>query len=326
MSFRGRVAVLACAAGALALAIAVGLVFSPEARRTRESRGALLRLDPAEIESVEISDSSGTRAFRRLGAAWVLDEDGTFLPARAERIEAYLAVLGSLKSLEEISRMEASWETLGLDDATARRVRLLLGDGAAAAEFRVGRYSPDGSRVYLRKDLDPRGYAVPSSVASRLPASRRSWLDLRVFGEPVPLEDVMSLRISGTLRFPDGTVFGPGYILERDRSGGWTSRQVPDLDPAAAGRLIRSWMNAEAEDFAPRDAARGAGGGPGTELRVDLELGGGTLRSLRISGQADPEGRYIAVRTGGPGPFLLGSWILADLLKSTSELSSPPGP
>ncbi len=325
MNFRRRVAVLSLTAGVLVLAIVAGLAFSPEARRSRETRGGILLRDPAEIDTLEISDSSGLRVFRRLGAAWVLDEDGAFLPARAERIEAYLTILGSLRSREEVSRREASWETLGLDDTSGRRIRLLLRDGSAAADFRVGRYSPDGSRVFLRMERDPRGYAVPGPVASRLPTARTTWLDLRVFGEPVPLEDVMSLRISGSLTFPDGTAFGPGYTLERDRSGGWTSKQIPDPDPAAVGRLVRSWMNAEADDFTARDVA-GVAGGPRSELRVDLELGGGTLRSLRITGPADPEGRFAVIRTGGYGPMALSPWILRDLLKSPGELSIPSVP
>jgi len=315
--YRRKVAYLAAAAGTLALFLAAGLVFSPEARHVRGSRGGLLDRDPAEIFALEVSDAEGSLVFRRFGASWTLEEGGTPLPVRAERVDAYLEAVRSVRSLVEVSRSESSWETLGLEDAASRRVRLLLRDGSGAAEYRLGRYSPDGERVYLRKAGDFRGYAAPAPVSSRLPDGRGSWLDLRVFGEPVPLEDVQRLRVSGFLRFPDGGGFRSPYSLDRSLSRAWESGEIPDLDPAAAARLIRAWMSAEAEEFSADGPAPGAEG----VLRVDLELGGGALRSLWISGRPDAGGGYRATLTGTGRFFRLGIWTLRDLLKTPEELS-----
>ncbi len=315
--YRRKVAYLAATAGALALSLAAGLAFSPEARHARGSRGVLLDRDPGEILSLEVSDSEGTLVFRRFGASWTLEEGGMPLPVRAERVEAYLETARSVRSLAEISRSESSWEALGLDDPSSRRVRLLLRDGSGAAEYRLGRYSPDGERVYLRKAGDSRAYAAPAPVSSRLPSGRKSWLDLRIFGEPVPLEDIQRLRISGSLSFSDGSGFRFPYSLDRSLSRGWESAEIQGLDPAAAARLVRAWMNAEAEEFSPDGPAPGSEG----VLRVDLELGGGVLRSLWISGQPDAGGGYRAALTG-TGRFLrLGAWTLRDLLKTPEELA-----
>lgn len=318
--FRRKAAALSGTAGFLALLVAVGLVVSPEARHDRASRVRLLVPDPTEIHAVEVSGPGVSLVFRRLGAAWTQEEGGLPLPARAERIDAYLEVLHSVRFLPEVSRRETSWEELGVDEGTSRRVRLLLRDGSAAADIRIGRYAPDGARTFLRKGGESRAYAAPAAVASRLPAGRKSWLDLRAFGEPVPLEDVQRLRVSGTLRFPDGISRRVEYALERSLSGAWTSPQIPNLDSAAAGRLVRSWMSAEAEDFSSRGPEDREG------LRIDLELGGGSLRSLRISGAPDPEGGYAAARTGSGYGLVLGSWTLRDLLKTPEELSLSPGP
>lgn len=315
-AFRRKAAVLSAVAGFLALLVAAGVVFSPGARNARASRIRLLVPDPAEIHAVEVSGPDGSLVFRRFGAAWTLEEDGLPLPARTERIEAYLETLHSVRSLVEVSRREASWDELGLDEGSSRRIRLLLRDGASAADFRAGRYAPDGSRVFLRKSGETRAYAAPAATASRLPAGRKAWLDLRVFGEPVPREDVQRLRVSGSVRFPDGTVRRAEYILERGLSGAWTSPQIPDLDTAAAGRLVRSWMGAEAEDFSLRRPEDREG------LRVDLELGGGSLRSLRISGTPDPEGGYTAALTGSGQYLILDARILRDLLMTPGELSA----
>lgn len=318
--FRGKARALTAAAAVLALLLAAGTVFSPEARRSRESQGSLLVLDPSEIHVLEVSGPEGSLVFRRFGAAWTLEEGGVPLPVRTERIEAYLEALRSVGSLAETSRSESSWEALGLDDGSARRVRLFLRDGVAAADFRVGKYSPDGSRVYLRKGDNPLGLAAPAAVGSRLPSGREAWLDLRVFGEPVPTEDLQSLRIYGTLRFADGADFRADYRLERSLSRGWESPQIPDLDAAAAARLVRSWMGAEAEDFSDEGPPAGTARG----LRVELELGGGSLRSLRISGDPDPEGGYLAALAGSGRNLRMDSWTLRGLLKNPEELANRP--
>lgn len=320
--FDRKVQALTAAAAILALSVAAGTLFSPEARRSRESRGSLLGLDPAEIHVLEVTDPRGLLVFRRLGAAWTFEEGGVPLPARADRIEAYLDALGSVRALSEVSRSESSWEALGLDGRTARRVRLLLRDGSAAADFRIGKFSPDGSRVYIRKGESPLGLAAPAAVASRLPSGRKAWLELRVFGEPVPLEDLQSFRISGSLRFADGSVFRADYRMERSLSRGWQSPQIPDLDTAAAARLIRSWMSAEAEDVSVQGPPAGTAGG----LRVDLELGGASLRSLRISGDPDSRGGYLAALAGSGRYFRMDSWTLRNLLKHPEDLAPRPVP
>lgn len=317
-SFRRKVRALSWAAVLLALWTAAGIAFSPEARNARISRYRLLVPDPAEIQVLQITVPEGDLSFRRLGGAWTLEEGGRSLPVRAERVEAYLETLGAVRSLSEVSRAESSWKDLGLEEASARRVRLLLKDGSAAADFRVGRYAPDGSRVFLRMEGNPRGFAAPAAIASRLPGSRKAWLDLRLFGEAVPLEDVQSLRISGYLRFPDGSVFRAEYGLDQNLSGVWSSPQIPGLDPSAAGRLVRSWMSAEAEDFSDR------GPEAGPVFRADLATGGGAVRSLRISAIPEPEGWYRASLTGSGRYFRMSPWLLKDLLKAPEDLSASP--
>lgn len=315
MSFRKKAAILSATAGLFALFTALGIAFSPESRNARTSRYRLLVSDPAEIHGLEIFGQEGSLIFRRFGPAWTLGDGGVQVPVRAERIEAYLQFLGSVRSLSEVSRTEKSWEDLGLDDASARRIRLLLRDGTAAVDFRVGKYAPDGSRVFMRMEGNPRAYAAPAAAALRLPSGRKAWMDLRVFGDPVPLEDVRSFRVSGFLRFPDGSVFKSTYVLEQSLYGGWNSPQIPDPDSAAIGRLVRSWMNTEAEDF----SASGLDEGP--FLTVDLGLGGGEVRTIRISSNPDPEGWYRAALVGSGRYFRMNALNLKDLVKNPGDLS-----
>ncbi|HSV56006.1 MAG TPA: DUF4340 domain-containing protein, partial [Magnetospirillaceae bacterium] len=204
------------------------------------------------------------------------------------------------------------------DEGTARRVRLLDKGGQAAADFRVGRYSPDGSHVHVRMEGDPRGYSVPAPVSTRLPETRRSWLDLRIFGESVPMEDIQGLRVSGLLRLSDGRVFSARYSILPTQGRAWQSEEVPDLDPAAAVRLVRTWMHAEAEDF----SREGPAGRDGEGLRVDLELAGGTLRSLWIQAEPDSEGRHLAVMTGTGRYFRIAPWTMRELLKTPQDLAT----
>ncbi len=301
----------------LVLAIAAGTALSAGARSARASRGRLLDADPELVAAVEISRPFGTQVFRRHGGAWILESPGGSLPARAERVDAFLDAVGSVRALQEAGRSESAWESLGLGGSSSRRVRLLSRDGSARADFRVGRYTPEGSRVFVRREGEIRSYSVPASLASRLPASRTAWLDLRLLGEPVPLEDVQRLRVAGFLEYGPREAYRADFTLTRSAERGWTSGEIPDLDPSAAERFVRALMYLEGEDYSPEN--RFPDGAEG--LRIELELGGGTLRTLQIAGRTDGSGMYTASRTGTRLVLRVDVRRIRDALRTPSDLT-----
>lgn len=316
MRYPQKVRILVIVDAVLALVMAAAFIFSPEARSARSSRGRLFEQAPGDIWSVEIRGPTGDLTFRRFGGSWIMDTGADRLPARAERVEAFLEAVANVRTLRETARSDSAWKSQGLEDDAARRIRLSTKDGGTVSDFWIGRYSPDGASVYIREEGRPRTYSVAAAVASRLPSDRRAWLDLRVFGEPVPVEDVQSLRVAGSLSYAQGDGYQATYTLTRNREKGWASKEITDLDAAAAERLVRAFLYAEGEDFDREGLPVGAAPG----LRIDLELGSGTLRTLWISGKPDAEGGFRATMTGSGRSLRIGAWTLKSLLKGRDEL------
>ena len=140
-SFRHKVRILAALAAVLAVITAAGLILSPESRNARVSRGSLLAVNPGEIYYLEIQDPGWNAEFRRLGASWVLENNGGFLPVRSERVEGFLESVRSVRTLAEAARSEASWAALGLDET-------LLPPRTAPAARRIGRGGLPGRTVF----------------------------------------------------------------------------------------------------------------------------------------------------------------------------------
>lgn len=314
--YRQKLVSLASLTAALALAVAGGFLFSPQARSARAVRGRLLHAEPDEVSRVEVSGGPESLAFERYGGSWSLVSGAERFPARAERAEAFLETVGAVRTLEAAARSQDAWKSYGLGADESRRVRFLGSDGKLLADFHVGRYSANGADSYVRREGDERSCKVAAAVASRLPSDRKSWLDLRAFGESVPPEDVQRLRVQGRVRFSDGTYYGAAFSLTRSLSSLWRSDEIPELDPSAADRFVRSVMNAEAEDYSPDGLISADEAG----LRLELELGGGTLKTLRIAELPDGTGSHRASLMGSGRVMLLGEWTLRDILKAPSDL------
>ena len=316
MRYRQKLVFLAVLTAALALAVAAGFLFSPQARLTRKARERLLYSTPNEVARVEISGAAESLVFERYAGSWSLVAGAERLPGRAERVEALREAVGAVRTLEAVARSQDAWKSYGLATDESRRVRFIGADGKALADFSVGRYSANGADAYVRREGDDRSYRVAAAVASRLPPERASWLDLRAFGESVPPEDVQRLRVQGRVRFSDGKYYGAAFNLTRSLSSLWSSDEIPDLDPSAADRFVRSVMNAEAEDYSPGGLISADEAG----LRLELELGEGTLKTLRIAELPDGTGSHRASLMGSGRVMRIGEWTLRDILKAPSDL------
>lgn len=314
--YRRKLVFLAALTAGLALAVAGGVVFSPQARSARAARGRLIYAKPDEVVRVEISGGPESLVFERYAGSWSLVTGAERYPARAERVESFLEAVGAVRTLEAAARSRDAWKSYGLGSDESRRVRFIGSDGKSLAGFYVGRYSANGADSYVRREGDDRSCRVAASMASRLPSDRKSWLDLRAFGESVPPEDVQRLRVQGRVRFSDGKYYGAAFSLTRSLSSLWRSDEIPELDPAAADRFVRSVMNAEAEDYSPDGLISATEAG----LHLELELGGGTLKTLRIAELPDGTGSYRASLMGSGRVLRIGEWTLRDILKAPSDL------
>jgi hypothetical protein len=335
MVYKQKLILLSGLAGLLALIYALTLVFEPE--RAGRRNAALSWLDPkilAQAEGIKISGPPGSEnavELVRKNKVWYVSHGGVEYPARQLRVDDFLGLLSKRAAYPVRAATAAAHERLGLTEDAASRIVVsgappLALEGAASGpvllDLLAGQGDLTGQEIYLRKAGQNEVRSGEDKFSGYISSPRTAWYNLRLF----PESEDGSLDIDGVQRL---TVYPPAQGEGADsqepriftRSGtGWTLSGAAALDNAKVDTYIRGILNIEGDDFSPAASPEDPVFNDG---RLVLELGNGSIRTLRL-GSEDEANRRLAAVSGSPHVYSLAGWATGRLFREPSFFEESP--
>ncbi|GHV08574.1 hypothetical protein FACS189485_20220 [Spirochaetia bacterium] len=333
-AYKKKLYLLSGIVGVLAILYALTLIFDPE--RVGERTAAFTWLDPKfrdQIDALEIYGPSVDIKLLRKNGVWFVAAPapvgaGTAAsmsaasmpaasvpaeyPARQARIDDFLGILTrrGVWPVYASSGANSAHERLGLTEAAASRIRVRGGAGLPLLDLLVGNGDLTGRNIYLRKAGQNEVRSGEDRLSGYIAGSLSSWYNLRLFPDSedgtLDVDIVQRLTVYPLAEFTaEGTALGSDPLIFTRAGETWSisGAALTALDKNKVDTYIRFILNAEGEDFISADAAAPAGEG-----RVVLELGNGSIRSIRIGRMEGESDQWYAAVTGSPYVYALASW------------------
>jgi len=307
MNYRTKIIALSCAAAALAVLYALSLALDPARRGARADLYSWL--DPRDIEriasiaiilpriAIDASDQgleARVLVLAREGGAWIArGEDGRSLPARADRIEAFLFELARRAPYPARARGAAVHARLSLDEESAARVIISGAFGPPILDALFGQNDLLGTGIYIRRAGSSEARLGEDRFSAYIWTEEIFWHDLALFsGETRGLADLsrITLRRAGEA----DTVFA--------RAGrNWeTSLEIEAINSLRVDAFAHEALLSRADGFAD---AQGADFGDGAVI-FDFFFGESVVLGFAAP---DQNGRRM-VSVGGRAYWISG-WL-----------------
>jgi hypothetical protein len=236
------------------------------------------------------------------GGRWTVNGFAASSTAVAELFQALRDTVGP----ELVARSAGSFARLGVDTASARRLRVAGGAGTLAELF-VSERGPDFGSAYVRAPGDSAVYAWRGELASVVRRRVDDWRD-KVIAAVTP-DSVGQVEIErGTRR----------YVLQR-QGAAWTLAGGRPADSAAVARLLGEYRTLAAIGFptaAQMDSAFRGGGR--RERRATLRSAGGAAL-LVLEFDSTSTGFWVRRPPDGT-VFRLDAWRADQLTPADSTL------
>jgi hypothetical protein len=313
----------------LVIALALGIVFSPDRVQARAAGRMLFPLSSTEeIADIEIAFHGAPVVTLARGASgWKATAAGREYPASAERLQSFLHAVTGLTRGKMVSGDTAHFPALGLSDDTARRLTIHRA-GRPDLGLLVGRRGPSGDEDYVRVPGEEAVYLVRGSLAFFLSQGPSYWYELHVLPDDVMGTTVARVTVRGSLRLAGaGPAIAQGpYTLVRV-PGAQSAEWMIDGKPAnrlVAGAMASALSLLEGDDFT--DASSGAAGegagGAGARLDVEVATLEGKKYALVVSPE-DPASRKLLVTTSwSPWTYVLNPVLLQRAVRPLSALQA----
>jgi hypothetical protein len=276
-------------AGALALTLALGLVFQT-IQRTPPSDHPFIPAtwSSQTLDAVVIKGGALHVEMKKTAGTWSLVSQGDTLPVRASRVEDLLKSLAELRSLRLAARTAAGWGELKIDDQAATRIDMQAGKQAISLWF--GGQSSDGREQYVREAASPAVYAVKAGVAFWLQQDTAYWLDRRLWPENLKEVDLIGITCqsvkNGTLKLVKETKNG---IDSWTPTGGSGSVQKDRL-----ASWVQNLLSIEGDDVLPLDAEK-VPATYGLSLNITLATKDGGSLPVFVYAPASTDGKWLLV-------------------------------
>lgn len=347
MQYKQKLYFLSGIISLLALVYVLTLVFDPERVGTRTA--AFTWLDPKfrdSIDAIEIHGPAADTTLVRKNNVWFVSAEGAEYPARQFRVDDLLGLLTRRGSYPVQAASASAQERLGLTETAASRIIVRGGAGLPLLDLLVGNGNVTGRNIYLRKAGQNEVRSGEDRLSGYTISPRNSWYNLRLFpdsedgsfdtdtvqrltvyppaevnADGTPAADSGAATVGGTVT--DSGADGRPPIIFTRAGEGWSisSMTVSDPDKNKVDTYIRSILNTEGEDFI---SVTGLGTAPGEWIaafndgRVILELGNGSVRTIRFGPvQGESNQRYAAV-SGSPYVYALASWAVDRIFREVS--------
>jgi hypothetical protein len=322
MTYRNKVLSLGAAAGILALAIALGIVFSPANNQRRSASATMLSEKArAKVGAIGLTVDGGSLTIRKNGAGWAVDKGGVVVAASAEKIEAFLDAVQSVREMYKVSSKKESQGQFGLEPAT-KRIILSDASGKEILNLKLGKADTGNKSIYAAFEGKDAVYSVKNSFESYVRLDDRSWVDLRLIQKDIKDSDVQEMDIQAELPESSGQeALIISYHLKRDSRKGWKAvgNDGLQLDPNLVNQYVRSLVRLESDSLVgdKKDEAASLIAKPIATIRL---LTGKGLEYRIIASAQDGEKRHVLKEAGSETMFYTSSWTLRNNLKKLDSL------
>jgi hypothetical protein len=317
MVYKQKLCILSGIVGVLALIYALTLVFDPE--RVGSRSAAFTWLDAKFLDQIDALDIHGPYADTQLvrkNNRWFVSFEGREYPARQLRVEDLLGALTRRGSYPVRAGAAASHERLGLGESAASRITVKGGAGLPLLDLLVGNADVSGRDVYVRKANQDEVRSGADAFTAYTASTMTSWYNLRLIPESedggLDLDDVQRL----TLYYPtEGFEVSGGAVFTRSGIDNWKidGVTVSNPDKNRIDAYIRGILNIEAEDFVSTvDSAAPVF----NDGRVALELGDGSIRTIRLGPPDEETNQRYAVVSGSPFVYRMTIWAVDRLFRA----------
>jgi hypothetical protein len=310
MLYKKKLIVLLSLIAALALTYTASLVFDPELAGTRSA--SYVWLDSrfvGRVSRIVISTAGQNMDLLKKDSQWFVSHNNREYPARQLRVEDFLGIFTQRAAWPVRSSSAASHSHLGLDTETASRVTL-YGENSALLDLLFGAEDSTGREINVRKYGQNEVRSGDNTIASYISSSENSWYNLRLIPESedgkIAVDSVQRLSVYG-----EGE---PQFFSRRNREWAISGFEAANPDQSSIDAYVRAIINTEGEDFSDVSADAPELG----HSRIVLELGNGSIRTIRLSGP-DESGRRLAHASGSDYVYLLAPWAAQRLFKSSGD-------
>jgi hypothetical protein len=317
MIYKKKITVLSGVIAALALIYILTIVFDPERRGSRSA--AYSWLDAAQndrISGITITKPDETITLARNGGKWFVSRDGKDYPAKDIRVEDFIAALSKRAPYPVRSSSASAHERLSLTEPGAIRVTVAAGAGLPLLNLLIGQPDITGQNVYLRRQGQNEVRSGEDIFSTYTGGTLASWYNLRLF----PETETGKLDAASVQRL---TVYPPPaedgddspLIFSRKEKIWSFNFELANPDMARVESYIRDILNTSGDDFV-------ADASPSDPLfknsRVVLELGDGSIRTLRFGPPEENGNRYAAI-SGSDWVYSVPEWAIRRIFINNDE-------
>jgi hypothetical protein len=300
------------------------IVFDPQRIAARPDSYSWL--DPQEVPLIRgiiikrPVEEDNTVALSRNGGKWFVTHEGKDYPARQVRVEDFIAAFAKKTPYPVRSSNASSHERLYLTEDGATRITLSGGTGLPILDLLIGASDVTGQNAYLRKLGENTVRFGENRFTSYSRNTYTWWFNFLLFPET---EDG-SLDVTGIQRVTvyspseDGVTSLPHVITRRGRE--WTFNfELENPDMGKVDSYLRDVLNAAGTDFAEDVTAASP---VFNYARIELQLGDGSLRSVRF-GPPDENDRYFAAVSGSNVAYVIPAGTMTRLFPNFHDFGSP---
>jgi hypothetical protein len=322
MKFRTKLYALSGVAAFLAIAIALGLVFSPENTQKRSLRGDILAdKSKDKVAGAKIEANGQSVILKKSPDGWLLEKAGIDFPASASKVESLLAALSSAQEMFKVSSKKDSFASLGLTPA-GKRITLSDSSGKAIVDIVLGKEEGNGKKIYLAFQGKDAAYSVKNTLAGFLQTDDRSWADLKAVSKVFKDGEIQEISVKGSLPDSDGAeAVTADYRLLRDAKKGWIVNGNPGfaLDPNKVDRYVDSVTSMEGDAFVTDKAAEAKKLLETPLVTISFRSGKGTEYRILMAGP-DAEKRYVAKEASSANMIYANAFTAYNQVKTLDSL------
>jgi hypothetical protein len=284
------------------------IVFDPERSSSRSAVYSWLEGGQTDkISGITITKSDETIILAKNGGKWFVSHNGKDYPARTTRVEDLIAVLTRRAPYPVRSSSASFHERLSLTEDRADRITVMAGAGLPLLNLLVGQLDLTGQNVYLRKQGQNEVRTGEDKFSPYTQSALTSWYNLRLFPETetgLTAANVQRLTVYHTAS-NSGVENAPPQIFTRSGKAWIFNFEVANPDMGKVDSYIRDILNTSGDDFidtiTPSDSLF-------NNSRIVLELGDGSIRTIRLGPPDENNGR-MAVVSGSDWVYSLSGWV-----------------
>jgi hypothetical protein len=267
------------------------------------------------IDRIEVINLQDTTKLVRRDELWMIDSDYP-LPADTASVHRALESVAKFNSGQLVSKNTSKFGVFQVD-STGANVKLFAGDEKPAAEFTIGKATPEAG-TYIRPAGKDQVYSSPDRLRSLFARNVRAWQDRKMFA----MEPTEVTRL--TVEHGDTT-----NVFEKNSEGKWSLTR-PDsfaVKPEEMENLLRGVCSLVANAFPDSAITPEEAGLTGRlTLRVKAEKIDGSGIELQVGKLSPMDNLYFAKAADREWIYKIAPYRVTPYFNDPANLKAGPAP